>query len=125
MVHDRRVDCHHAENDLNEELGCLRELVGDTAAATSALSCDTNDKDSNEPKYLQEALHLVDGLLGEESHDDYEFVTAENSHSPTDTHTDTQTHTPSHLRSSVFAFVCPRCQTALDLHRASSFLVGL
>ena len=58
-------------------LGCIRALVGDTAAATSALSCGTNDRDSNELKYLQESLRLVDSLLCWEARDDFEFVTAE------------------------------------------------
>ena len=40
-----------AEHDLTERVGCIRELVGDTAAATSALSCGTNDRNSNELRY--------------------------------------------------------------------------
>ena len=68
-----------AEDDLNEGLCCTRALVGDAAAATSALSCGTNSRDNNELTYVQEALRLVDSLLVGESHDDYEFVTAEDS----------------------------------------------
>ena len=49
---------------------------------TSALSCGTNDRDCNELRCLQEALRLVESLLGRESHDDHEFVTVENSPSP-------------------------------------------
>ena len=89
MVHDRREDCHRlseehvtAEDDFNEGLGCVRALVGDTAAATSALSCGTNDRDDNELKYLQEALCLVDGLLGRRSHNEHELITVESSPSP-------------------------------------------
>ena len=70
LVHDSREDYHRlsedyeaVEDDLNEELGCVRALVGDTAAATSTLSCGTNDRDSNELKYFQEALRLVDSLF--------------------------------------------------------------
>ena len=48
-----------AKDDLNEGKGCIRALVGDTAAATSALSCGTNDRDSNELKHLQEALRVA------------------------------------------------------------------
>ena len=69
-VHDSRMDYHRlsgsyevAEKDLNEELGCTRELVGDAAAATIALSCGTNDWDNSELRYLQDALLLVDSLL--------------------------------------------------------------
>ena len=61
------------------ELGWIHALVGDTAMATSALSCGTNDRDNNELKFLQEALRLVDNLLCWEFRDDFEFVTAENS----------------------------------------------
>ena len=80
-VHDRRMDYYWLseeyetiEQDLNEGLGCIRELVGDTAEATSALSCGTNDMDRNELRYLQDALQLVDSMLGKKSHDDYELV---------------------------------------------------
>ena len=48
------------KNDLHEDLGCMRELVGCTAAATSAFFCGTNDRGSNE---LQVALRLVDSVL--------------------------------------------------------------
>ena len=56
--------------------------VGNAAAATSALSCSTNDRDRNEFPFFPVALRVVDSLLGQESHDDCEFVTAEDSPSP-------------------------------------------
>ena len=85
-THRLSEDCEVAGDDLNEGLGCIRalvgELVGDTAAATSARSCGTKDRDNNELKYFQEALRLVGGLLCWEGRDDFEFVMAENSPSP-------------------------------------------
>ena len=76
MVRDRRMKYHQLseefEDDLNEGLGCRCELVGDTVAATSALSCGGNDRDGKELRYM----------FGKGSHDDYEFVTAEVSTSP-------------------------------------------
>ena len=36
------------ENVFDQGQGCIRALVGDTAAATSALSCGTNDRDNNQ-----------------------------------------------------------------------------
>ena len=51
MVRDRRMEYHQPseefEDDLNEGLGCVCELVGDIATATSALSCGVNDRDGN------------------------------------------------------------------------------
>ena len=52
----------------------------ETAAATHSLSCGTNDKDSNEVKYLQEPLDLLEGFLHRDTHDDVELVSVE--HSP-------------------------------------------
>ena len=55
-------DYTSAEDGSHEGLGCIRALVGDTGAATSALSCGRNDRDNNnELKYLQDVLRLVDG----------------------------------------------------------------
>ena len=75
-------DSEVGENDMNEGLGCIRALVGKTAAATSALSVGTNGRDSNDLKYLQEALCLIDGLLCRDARDDLEVVTAEKTPSP-------------------------------------------
>ena len=44
-----------AEEELNNSLGCLGDLVKDTAGATHALSSGVPDRDSNEAKYLREA----------------------------------------------------------------------
>ena len=44
--HRLSEDCGSAEEDVNEELGCVRHLV-DTAAAIHALSCGKYDRDSN------------------------------------------------------------------------------
>ena len=66
VVHDSRQDClslatafDEAESQLNEGLGCIRTLIVKTAAATSAMSVETNDRDDNELKYLQDALSLI------------------------------------------------------------------
>ena len=66
QVYDRRDEYHQlseeyesAEEHLNQALGCIHELVRDIAAATHALSCGTNDRDSGGVKFLQEALELV------------------------------------------------------------------
>ena len=48
-----------AEEVLNSSLGCLDKLVRDTASATHALSCGVLDRDSNETKYLKEALEMI------------------------------------------------------------------
>ena len=78
-VQHRRKDYHtlswdgdDAEN-ATEELGCIRALVGDTAAATSALSRGPNDRENNELQCLEEGLRLVDCLLCREARDDFEF----------------------------------------------------
>ena len=60
-------------------LGCIRAVVVDTAVAASALSCWTNDRDSNELEYLLEALRLVDSLLCPEGRDDFKCAMQENS----------------------------------------------
>ena len=49
-----------AEDGLKNSLGCLGDLVRDTASATHALSCEVPDRDSNETKYLREALEIID-----------------------------------------------------------------
>ena len=49
-----------AEEDLNNSLGCLGDLVKDTASVAHALSCGVVDKDSNESKYLRETLDMID-----------------------------------------------------------------
>ena len=77
IIIDFFEDDEAAEDDLNEGLACIRVLVGDTAAATTALSCGTNGRDNKELKYLQEVLRLVDSLLCQEARDDFEFVTAD------------------------------------------------
>ena len=70
-AHDRtrshRERCRHATKDftmaeevLHNNLGCLRDLVKDTASATHALSCGVPDRDSDEAKYLREALEMID-----------------------------------------------------------------
>ena len=38
---------------LNEGMECIRDLVRDTAAVTHSLSCGTNDRDSNEVRYMR------------------------------------------------------------------------
>ena len=76
-------DCDVAENGLNGRPGCVRALVGKTAEATSALSLETSDRDSNELKYLLDALCMIDSLLCREARDDFEFVTVENTLSST------------------------------------------
>ena len=80
QVHDSRGDYRRHSEDheaAKDDLGCIRALVGDTAAAKSALSCGMIDRDSNELKYLQDALRLVDSLLCREIRDDFEMsVTA-------------------------------------------------
>ena len=54
-AHDRtrsHRDRCSAEEELNNSLGCLGDLVKDTASATHTLSCGVPDRDSNEAKYL-------------------------------------------------------------------------
>ena len=62
-----------AEEVLNNSLGCLATLVKDTASATHALSCGVPERDSNETKYLEEALEMFDDWQARcrscESHD--------------------------------------------------------
>ena len=59
-------------------LGCIRELVRDTAAATHSLLCGTTD--CNEVKSLQDALDLLEGFLRRDTHhDDFEPVSVERS----------------------------------------------
>ena len=64
-VHDRRESCQRlaveyatAEEYLNEGLGCISDLVRETAAAAHSLSRGKNERDSNEVRYLHEALDL-------------------------------------------------------------------
>ena len=67
-----------AEEVLNNSLGCLGELVRDTASATHALSRGVPDRDSNETKYLRDALEMTDdwqtrfSRCSPEGHDDHE-----------------------------------------------------
>ena len=58
----RRVwtECGTAEEELNECLGRMDQLIRDTAVAPHALSCGTADGDTNEVKYLQEALNMIE-----------------------------------------------------------------
>ena len=58
----RRATKDHmkAEEVLNNNMGCLGLVVKDTASATHALSCGVPDRDSNETKYLREALEMID-----------------------------------------------------------------
>ena len=55
-----RKDHMMAEEVLNNSLGCLGDLARDSASATHALSCEVPDRDSNETKYLREALEMID-----------------------------------------------------------------
>ena len=70
-AHDRtrshRERCQRATKDhmmaeevLNNSLGCMGDLVKDTASATYAVSCRVPDRDSNEAKSLREALDMID-----------------------------------------------------------------
>ena len=45
---------------ISNGLGRLGHLVKDTAGATHDLSCGVPDRDSNEAKYLREALDMID-----------------------------------------------------------------
>ena len=64
-----------AEEFLNEGLGCISELVLDTAAATHSLSCGTNDRDCNEVRYSHEALDVVESFQRRDTHrEDCELV---------------------------------------------------
>ena len=58
-----------AEEVLNNSLGCLDKLVRDTASATHALSCGVLDRDSNETKYLKEALEMINDWQARSSDD--------------------------------------------------------
>ena len=49
-----------AEEDLNDCLGRMGQLAQDTAGGTHALSCGVPDRDSNEVRYLQEALDMIE-----------------------------------------------------------------
>ena len=49
-----------AEEELNDSLGRLGQLIKDTAGATHALSCGVGDRESNEVRYLQEALDMIE-----------------------------------------------------------------
>ena len=51
-----------AEDTLNDKLTYLGEMVKDTTSATHALTCGVPDRDSNETKYLREALSILDGI---------------------------------------------------------------
>ena len=66
-AHDRtrfhRERCRRATKDheevLNNSVGCLAALVNDTASATHAVSGGLPDRDSNETKYTQKALEMI------------------------------------------------------------------
>ena len=47
------------EEVLSDSLGCLGTLIKDTAGATHALTCGVPDRESNETKYLKEALEMI------------------------------------------------------------------
>ena len=68
QYHRLSEDCGSVEEDVNEELGCVRDLVRDTTAAIHALSCGKCDRDNNE--YLQGALELMESSLSLGSHHD-------------------------------------------------------
>ena len=57
----RRATRDHAkaEEVLNNSLGCLGTLVKDTAGATHTLACGVPDRESNETKYLKDALEVI------------------------------------------------------------------
>ena len=50
-----------AEEVLNNSLRCLGEFVRNTASATHTLFCGVLERDSNETKYLKEALEMIHG----------------------------------------------------------------
>ena len=78
-----------AEEVLNNNLGCLGDLVKVTASSTHALSCGAPDRDSNETKDLREALEMInewhtrcsrrssEGHDGHDGHDTTEVVLME------------------------------------------------
>ena len=49
-----------AEEDLNDCLGRMGRLVKDTVGATHAFHCSVPDRDSNEVRYLQDALDTIE-----------------------------------------------------------------
>ena len=49
-----------ADEDLNDCIGRMGRPVEDTAGATHALSCSVPDPDSNEVRYLQDALDMIE-----------------------------------------------------------------
>ena len=70
----------------NDDLVYLGLLVKDTASATHALSCGVPDTDSNETKYLGEALEMIEEwhtgcsrrpLEGQDGHDTMEVILVE------------------------------------------------
>ena len=88
-VHDSRQDnlrlstaFDEAASELHEDLGEKRTLTAKTAATTSAMSVETNDRSENELKYLQGALSLIHTMLNREAHEDTESVAVENTPSP-------------------------------------------
>ena len=50
---------HMLAEDLNKRLGCLGDLVKDTAGATHALTCGVPDRESNDVRFLQEAIDII------------------------------------------------------------------
>ena len=69
----RRVTSDHvkAEEALRNGVGCRGTLVKDTAGAIHALTRGVPDRESNESKYLKEALDMRSRRRSE-SHDDQE-----------------------------------------------------
>ena len=49
-----------AEKDFNDSLALMSQLIKDTAGATHALSCGVPNRESNEVRYLQEALDMIE-----------------------------------------------------------------
>ena len=56
----RRLHRRSGSRDLNDSLGRMEQLMKDTAGATDALSCGAPDRDSNDVRYLQEALDMIE-----------------------------------------------------------------
>ena len=76
----RRVTSDHvkAEEALSNGVGCPGTLVKDTAGAIHALTRGVPDRESNESKYLKEALDMINDWQSRcsrrrsERHDDHE-----------------------------------------------------
>ena len=59
-----RKELGTAEEDLNDSIKSTGQLIKDTVGregrATHVLSCGLPDRDSNEVRHLQEALHMIE-----------------------------------------------------------------